>query len=783
MFGRTSAVASSPSSTSYLTQPRYVSGLLYRPSGGVSARLGPPLTLSDLLRLNAQLTDASPRSEQPPDAAIPLKVHQLALLQRCVELELGQVPPDMMGAAPAGQGGGVSPASVSRHASGVLTTAITLDGQSGVTMRTRMGIMADRAGSGKSFVILSLVLRDAAKRRDDPIAQVVRVTMDPLAIPLGNGQVTVYAPQPERTLLPFTLIVIPHTLVAQWREYVARFSPSLSMLVINRRAHMAMLRDLDALRTFDIVLVTNTMYPDVVQRLAISNVRVRRAVYDEADSLSITSIHSVDAMFTWYVTASYGNLIYPRGPTAPGALSSSMLLEVLRDQSAQSIQGLRASSGAMRTLFNHLSTRNNVTRSLIVRNSDEFVAASIELPETLVHRVVCRDPAHIRMLQGVVDTQVIECLNAGDVTGAIQHVDPTQRTSSEENLVILLLDRLGARLRNLDIRIAALASLESEGGHRPALTELARLRNEREDVSRRMKVVRERIKASDTCCICCDDMTNKTVVPCCSNAFCFKCITRWMVTREAATCPLCKVDLNRGDLLVLDPSASASGPDGDALAAAVAATVRADGCGDAVAVADVAVTVATLTCPTHIIARLHLRRATLTKMHALENILTYRRIDPQAKFLIFSSNENTFMGDAGVMRVLDKVGLRHAQLKGNGQHVVNVMNNYRGSTLDALLVNTTHYGNGLNLENTSDVILFHKLGAEIEHQVIGRAMRMGRTAPLNVWYLLHEQEARSDAASVAASVASAASAASSSQSSQSSQPAAHAAHAAHASGA
>lgn len=720
----TSAVPALPSYQSH--SPRYVSGLMYRPMQRPTS--GPPLTLADLLRLNTQLTDASPRSEQPPGAAVPLKVHQLALLHRCVELERGLVPADMMGHQSEAVGGG----------GGALATSLTIDGQStGLAMRTRMGLLADRAGSGKSFVVLSLVLRDAAATRRAGAADAdaqqapTRVAMDPVAVTLGNGQVTVYVPQPERTLLPFTLIVIPHSLVAQWREYVARFSPSLSLLVINRRAHMAMLRDLDALRTYDIVLVTNTMYPDVVQRLAISSVRVRRAVFDEADNLALTSIHSVDAVFTWYVTASYGNLVYPRGPAAPGVLSASMQLEVLRDRSARSIQGLRAASGAMRTLFTHLATRNNVARSLVVRNADEFVAASIELPETRSYRVVCRDPTNIRVLQGVVSSQVIECLNAGDVSGAIQHVDPTQRISSEENLVVLLLDRMGTRLRNLDIRITALSSLESEGGQRPAATELARLRAEREDVTRRMKVVRDRILASDTCCICCDDIRNKTVVPCCSNAFCFQCISRWMATRRPATCPLCKVELSRSDILVLaPPAAPADGRAQPASPAAAATPASPD----------------ELPSPPHILARLQQRSATLTKLLALDDILTYRRIDPRAKFLIFSSNDNTFMSEAGVTQVLDRAGVRHAQLKGNGQHVVNVMNNYRGAGLDALLVNTTHYGNGLNLENTSDVILFHKLGAEIEHQVIGRAMRMGRTAPLNVWYLLHEHEARTAAA-------------------------------------
>jgi SNF2 family DNA or RNA helicase len=36
--------------------------------------------------------------------------------------------------------------------------------------------------------------------------------------------------------------------------------------------------------------------------------------------------------------------------------------------------------------------------------------------------------------------------------------------------------------------------------------------------------------------------------------------------------------------------------------------------------------------------------------------------------------------------------------------------------------------------------MFHKFDTQLEQQVIGRAYRMGRELPLNVYYLLHENE-------------------------------------------
>ena len=40
----------------------------------------------------------------------------------------------------------------------------------------------------------------------------------------------------------------------------------------------------------------------------------------------------------------------------------------------------------------------------------------------------------------------------------------------------------------------------------------------------------------------------------------------------------------------------------------------------------------------------------------------------------------------------------------------------------------------------SDIIIYHEMNIELETQIIGRAQRIGRSEPLNVYYLLHENE-------------------------------------------
>ena len=125
------------------------------------------------------------------------------------------------------------------------------------------------------------------------------------------------------------------------------------------------------------------------------------------------------------------------------------------------------------------------------------------------------------------------------------------------------------------------------------------------------------------------------------------------------------------------------------------------------------------------------------KMKNLDIILQHKLHSP-AKVLIFSAYDNTF---DSVCNVLDKNKMTYKYLKGNESQIRTTMHSYKNtSDLSCLFINARNFGSGLNLENTTDIIMFHKLDSEIEKQVVGRAQRYGRSQSLNIWYLLHENE-------------------------------------------
>lgn len=102
------------------------------------------------------------------------------------------------------------------------------------------------------------------------------------------------------------------------------------------------------------------------------------------------------------------------------------------------------------------------------------------------------------------------------------------------------------------------------------------------------------------------------------------------------------------------------------------------------------------------------------------------------KILIFSNYNETF---SIIKRFLDDNKLTYLELKGTKEKRDNAIDSYKTGNVNILLLNTIHSGAGLDLQETSDIILCHKLHEYQKIQVMGRANRIGRKIELNVHYL------------------------------------------------
>ena len=118
-----------------------------------------------------------------------------------------------------------------------------------------------------------------------------------------------------------------------------------------------------------------------------------------------------------------------------------------------------------------------------------------------------------------------------------------------------------------------------------------------------------------------------------------------------------------------------------------------------------------------------------TKHHAL-----FQRLEqsPKAKILIFDPSNYSFLQ---IKKLLTSLKRTFREVKGNGVTISKIVRDFNSDHTDILLLNTEHYGAGLNLQAADDLILFSELTPTAWTQVLGRGHRQGRKKALHVYHL------------------------------------------------
>ena len=587
-----------------------------------------PAVISPIL-----LNENSKMWEDPISQRIVLKDHQKTLIQRCVEFQHNDIP-----------------VSEGEH------------------MKTSIGILGDKVGSGKSYVILSLVKITLPFEKNRPQYKTH-----------ANNHLHLIKKLP-REYIQTSVIVIPHNLCKQWESYVANFDPDMKVMVINK--HKKIVSDCD-LSTYDLIIVTCSMYNHFA--LQFDDVTFALIFFDEADSINIPSCKPMLAMFYWFVTASFDNLAHPYG---------QYVYNEKINRYVELAKGLK-NTGFIKEMFASIHQTKQLCRLILVKNEDDFVNRSLALPSITNTVVECKTPFAVSILSNIVDKEVIRCLNANDVKRAIQCIHPSNR-GTEENIIALCVDKLNKNLKNILLRIDLVEKMEYDV-ERDRDEEVEKLNKLREELETKIAAITDRVKERDQCPICFDEIREKTVLNCCNNAFCFKCISVWLLSSKF--CPFCKAGAQVQNLLVVDVQSEAEIKREWERKRQIALTIHPEN----------------------------------DKVVNLINILKTKT----DKTLVFSQYDD---GIRSIATALNQANISFSYLKGACSSVTSILEKFKSGAIKVLLVNPIHYGSGLNMECTTDIVMFHKFDNEMEKQVIGRAHRCGRTEPLSVWYLLHHNE-------------------------------------------
>jgi SNF2 family DNA or RNA helicase len=366
----------------------------------------------------------------------------------------------------------------------------------------------------------------------------------------------------------------------------------------------------------------------------------------------------------------------------------------------------------IKELFEH---RNDNYKIYLV-NRPEYIEESMILPEMKVIMIISKDSFNIQVLHGVVSHDVLKMLNAGDINGIITKLD--MAVDDETNVIEMITRKYqdDLKVKEYELKVAI------ENPKYNPKHETQSVINKREairNLKQKIACIEERIKEVENCPICYDDFANPSVTPCCSNKFCFNCIAASL--NRKAICPMCKSKLTIENMII----------------------IKTDDINMIIDKHDENKSKPVLEPVTYDEKLEYLKTYShlYGKYENMDKIFELGVNNPVRKYLIFTEYESTLNNK--VTDILDKWGLTYGRIRGSSISIGKMIESYRqpNDELNVLLINSKYFGSGINLENTSDIIILHKMRADIEMQVIGRAHRYGRTVGLRIWKLYYQNEA------------------------------------------
>ena len=338
----------------------------------------------------------------------------------------------------------------------------------------------------------------------------------------------------------------------------------------------------------------------------------------------------------------------------------------------------------IKELIGGMSSYHNL---LSIKNNDEYVNESMKLPDIIYKKIKCFTPKELLAVKEFIPNDIINMINANNIQEALKKLNCNIDTN--DNIFNILTKRTNIEIEDEEAKLEYIKKKNyvdqklKEDNIKISEDKIKRLKE-------KLKSIKERIESfsEDNCPICFNNDTNAVVIGCCNNIVCLKCLVN-----VKNICPFCRKPVTTNMMNVLDNNVKKN------------------------------------------IEKKEEKKEKLK--NKIENLIEIIKNKKNGKFLVFSAYDETFND---IMKEFDKNKIVYSTILGSVSHINNVINDFSNGKINVVMMNAKHYGSGLNLQMATDIVLYHEMAKELETQVIGRAQRLGRTDPLVVHYLLHENE-------------------------------------------
>jgi hypothetical protein len=603
---------------------------------------------------NLELSDIDIRASQPDKIITKLKPHQLTSLYKSMIME---------------NTGNISYKIKDFHIyshlfyenSNIINPEID---ETEITIKTNIGILGDKVGYGKTLLALSLIASNKLENiHINPIYMrnfASHHHYNYLNISVSNNLI-----QKTPNIINSTLVIVPRGPVyVQWEQTILE-KTSLKMISIT---NMNFIKSnlpkfdgsnekeiMDFFENFDLVLIKNTTLKVLINHYSgcYCMKNWKRMMVDEAHDIINNIPTHMNYYYLWLITGTYNDLFTKTGYS-------------------HYISGIK-----------ELMNKNSIA-SIIVKNSNEFIKNSFDIPEPNEKYYLCKLPTNYHIAKRFINSSVLEKINANDFAGAIRELGGKNET--EDNIIELVSKDLKRGLFNLENERNFIQNQDINEDEKELKINNLKIKIEIQE--NKIKELTDRIKdfKENSCAICMDTLQDPVLLEC-THLFCGGCIFNWL-NRNNNNCPNCRKSI--GDLNKLT---------------AIVKNARHQNKKD----------------------EIYSKEDTLLKI--IEN-------NPNGKFLVFTQIDNGFE----IFKTkLNMNNISFEFLKGTTTHMLNVLERFKNGITKIILLNTQYAGSGIEINYATDVIIFHSMGLD-KQQAIGRAQRVGRTSKLNIHNLCYEDE-------------------------------------------
>lgn len=487
---------------------------------------------------------------------------------------------------------------------------------------TRVGILSDLTGYGKTLSILGLIDRDKMTVDESFITE--NYTGNNL---IFRKKINLYE------TIKSNLIVVNPSLYVQWETELSK--TSLKVGYVNTKKHVDDIQPDE----YDITLCNSNMVQFLTSRFR--KYCWKRLIIDEPLTFKMTDYNNFSFYFTWLITATPFELINNK----------------------------KGTNHIFQELF---SGDEDLLKSVIIRNPDEYVKESFNMPENVHIHHKSYHPI-TKLLSGLVSPVVYEMILAGNIKEAIKFLGGDYKTGG--SLYHILKEKKLDKIKEINLQLSITDVKENK----------IKLLEKKRVVEEQIQNLEKRLDESlrEGCIICDEQLSQPVFLPCCQNLMCGNCILTWLQSHK--TCPLCRGEIDSKDLIMVVNK--------------IEEEKKIDS------------------------------EKKRTKPQIILELITEKKDN---RFIIFSNYDESFYS---VQNLLDENNIKWIELKGNKDIRNKNIQTYKSGEVQVLFLNSKSNSAGLNLEETTDIILYHPMTEHCEIQILGRANRIGRAQKLFVHHL------------------------------------------------